>query len=288
MSTRLIETRLGLVEYADAGAGKPILYFHGTGVAGDDMVTVESRMVDDGFWLIIPNRPGYGETPLLPHDSAVGCAHVFAALLDSLDITRVSVMGSSGGAAFAVSFAVTHPERVESLVLLCPQLHRWDDKRWLPATSRWTMPFLKRPLLRRFLLGLYRIQLPRMSVRQFLKTQAAGRFSDVADDPQAEGLCKSSLAAMARGIRCPGFENDFVIFLNEDVIRGDGSLTVPTLVIHDELDPMAPVCHVEWFVSKVPHCKVVSLHSAGHLIWAGPAADNMHLARVQFLKKDHK
>jgi pimeloyl-ACP methyl ester carboxylesterase len=40
-------------------------------------------------------------------------------------------MGSSVGAAFAVSFAVKHPDRAKSLVLLCPQLHRWDHKRWL-------------------------------------------------------------------------------------------------------------------------------------------------------------
>ena len=64
MFTHVVETARGVVEYFDAGAGPPILYFHGTGVTGDVMLTVESPLVDAGFRLIVPNRPGYGRTPL--------------------------------------------------------------------------------------------------------------------------------------------------------------------------------------------------------------------------------
>jgi len=143
MVTKVVETRCGSVEYSDAGSGDPILYFHGTGVTGDVMVSIESHLVDDGFRLIAPNRPGYGRTPLSPHLSAHACADVAAALIDVLGIASVSVMGSSGGAAFAASFAANYPVRTASLVLLCPQVHRWDHKRWLPRTSRWTLPLLK-------------------------------------------------------------------------------------------------------------------------------------------------
>lgn len=285
MLTRVIETDCGPVEYSEAGAGDPVLYFHGTGVTGDAMVPVESPMIDDGFRLIIPNRPGYGKTPLSPHDSAADCANVTAALLDSLGVTDVSVMGSSGGAAFAASFAINHPNRAKALVLLCPQLHRWDHKRWLPATSRWTLPFLKHWLLRKLLLKLYRIQLPRMSVKQFLKMEAGDRYSDVVDDPASQSLCESTLAAMAHGVKYSGFENDFIIFTNEDIFGASCSIQTPTLVIHDALDPMASVDHVDWFASKVPHCQRVSVRTAGHLIWVGPEAVVMHQTRVRFLKE---
>src|SRR5262245_51969805 len=109
MLTRVIETGCGPVEYSEAGTGEPVLYFHGTGVTGDVMLTVERRMTEDGFRLVVPNRPGYGKTPLSPHRSAADCANVAAALLDSLGLRRVGVMGSSGGAAFALSFAINHP-----------------------------------------------------------------------------------------------------------------------------------------------------------------------------------
>src|SRR5262245_43622406 len=101
MLTKIALTRCGPVEYSEAGSGEAILYFHGTGVTGDVMVDIESPLVDHGFRLIVPNRPGYGRTPLSPHRSAAGCAAVAAALLDSLGIASAAVMGSSGGAAFA-------------------------------------------------------------------------------------------------------------------------------------------------------------------------------------------
>lgn len=283
--TKVVNTDRGPVEYSEAGAGEPILYFHGTGVTGDAMVAVESPLIDAGFRLIIPNRPGYGKTPLSTHRSANDCANVAAALLNTLGITNVTVMGSSGGAAFAVSFAIKHSDRAKSLVLLCPQLHRWNHTRWLPVTSRWTLSFLKRPLLRKVLLTLYRCQLPCMSVNQFLKTEAGARYSDVAADPATQGLCKTTLAAMARGTRYAGFENDFAVFTNEDIIGTHSSLRTPTLVIHDEQDPMAPVDHVDWFVSIVPSCERVSVHAAGHLIWVGPDAEVMHEIRVRFLRE---
>ncbi len=78
MITEVVETRCGPVEYSEAGAGDPVLYFHGTGVTGDVMLSVESPLIDDGFRLIAPNRPGYGRTPLSPHRSAAGCAGVAA------------------------------------------------------------------------------------------------------------------------------------------------------------------------------------------------------------------
>jgi pimeloyl-ACP methyl ester carboxylesterase len=283
--TKVIETRCGPVEYAEAGTGDPVLYFHGTGVTGDVMVTVESPLIDDGFRLIVPNRPGYGKTPLSPHRSADGCANVAAALLDALGLTSVGVMGSSGGATFAMSFAVNHPVRAKSLVLLCPQVHRWDHKRWLPATSRWTLPLLKRPFLRALLLKSYRILARRMTVAQFLKAEAGDRYPEVAGDPKSQTLCERTLAAMVEGTKHAGFENDFVVFVSEDVLGPGSSLQTPTLVVHDVKDPSAPVGHVEWFVSQCRNCERVSVHAAGHLIWVGPDADVMHQTRVRFLKE---
>jgi pimeloyl-ACP methyl ester carboxylesterase len=288
MLTKVVETACGPVEYSEAGTGDPVLYFHGTGVTGDVMLEVEESMIEAGFRLIVPNRPGYGRTTLSPHHSAAGCAKVAAALLDSLGIRHVSVMGSSGGAAFATSFAINYPGRTLSLVLLCPQLHRWDHKRWLPKTSRWTLPLLKHPFLRTLLLKLYRIQLRRMKVTELLKTEAGDRYPEIAGDPASEILGTLTLAAMVQGTKCEGFENDFIIFTNEEIIGTNGAMETPTLVIHDSKDPLAPVDHVDWFVSKFPKCEKFSVHAAGHLIWVGPDADVMHKARVLFINEHAK
>ena len=285
MLTKIVETDRGPVEYSDAGSGEPILYFHGSGVTGDVMVPVESRLIDDGFRLIVPNRPGYGKTPLSPANTAADCGNLVAALLDSIGIARISVMSSSGGAPFAVSFTRNHQARAKSLVLLCPQLHRWNHKRWLPRSGGWTLPFLKRTWPRKLLLRLYGIQLSRMSVEQFLQMEAGDRYFELANDSASLGLCKSTQIAMTGGIKCKGFENDLVVFTSEDVFDDRGSIGTPTLVIHDPSDPIAPADHVDWFASKVPHCQRVAVHAAGHLVWVGRDADLMHQTRVRFLKQ---
>ncbi len=288
MLTRIIETACGPVEYTTVGTGEPLLYFHGTGITGEVMAPIERPLSDDGFQLIFLNRPGYGQTPLASNRSAVDCARVATALLDALGLARVSVMGSSGGAAFAATFALRHPLRTKALVLLCPQLHRWDETRWLPMTSRWTLPLLKRNWLRRILLALYRLQLPRLSASQFLKHESGARYADVASDALAQELCAQTLAAMVNGTKHPGFENDFLIFTNEDIVRAEDSLNVPTLIIHDEADPLASIDHVRWFADRFPQCETVAVRAAGHLIWVGPEAGMMHKSRVRFLRENQK
>ena len=282
----VIHTERGPVEYAESGNGPPILYFHGTGITCHGMLPVEAPLAESGFRVIIPNRPGYGETPLGDHRTATACASVAASLLDALDVESACVMGSSGGAAFATSFAIHQSERTACLVLLCPQLHRWSDKTWLPDHSRWTLPFLRNRLLRKILLKLYAIQFPRMSADQFLKLESGSRYDGVHNDPVAQDLCRDSLTAMTHGLIHPGFENDFMVFTNEDIVSDGSRVGVSTLVLYDECDPIAPVAHVDWFASTLPDCKCVSLHTAGHLVWVGPDAGVMHESRVSFMM-DH-
>jgi pimeloyl-ACP methyl ester carboxylesterase len=210
---------------------------------------------------------------------------VAAALLDSLGLDRVSVMGSSGGAAFAAAFAIHCPALAKSLVLLCPQLHRWDHPRWLPRSSRWALPLLKRRFLRGLLLRLYRLQMGRITARQLLQMEAGDRYPEISRDPAAIALAEQTLAAMRTGTKFPGFENDLVIFTTEDILGANGAVETPTLIIHDVQDPMAPAEHVEWFATHCRNCRQVSIRAAGHLIWVGPEADQMHQARVQFLRE---
>ncbi len=127
-----------------------------------------------------------------------------------------------------------------------------------------------------------------MTVAQFLKTEAGGRYPEVSRDPSCRALGEKTLAAMADGVRCAGFENDFVVFTNEDVIGPDGSMHIPTLIIHDVMDPIAPEDHVAWLVAKCRQCKTVPVCAAGHLIWVGPGADDMHRARVRFLREPER
>ena len=286
----VIETCHGPVEYIEAGSGTPILYFHGTGITCDGMLPFEEPLVESGLRVIMFNRPGYGATPLADNTSAKACSTVACALMDALNLGSACVMGSSGGAAFATSFAVNHPDRTDSLVLMCPNLHRWSDKPWLPAHSqnRGTLPCLRNRWLRKLFLKLYSIQLRRFSVDQYLMMQAGSRYESVRNDPAVLKFCERCLEAMADGPAHSGFENDMIVFVTEDVIDDHTPIAPPVLIVHDREDPMAPVAHVDWFASFNPECDCVSLHTAGHLIWTGPDAKRMHDSRVRFITEHAK
>jgi pimeloyl-ACP methyl ester carboxylesterase len=115
--------------------------------------------------------------------------------------------------------------------------------------------------------------------------EAGERYAEVADDPALQSLADATLTAMRSGTDCPGFDNDFAVFSGEEIIGRADVLQPPTLVLHDALDPIAPVDHVDWFVSRFPQCEHVAVHAAGHLIWAGPDAALMHESRVRFLRE---
>ena len=43
MLERIVETERGPVEYCEAGAGDPVVYFHGTGVTGKSCCPLKRR-----------------------------------------------------------------------------------------------------------------------------------------------------------------------------------------------------------------------------------------------------
>jgi len=92
-----------------------------------------------------------------------------------------------------------------------------------------------------------------------------------------------ALDSMAECLRQPaGFDNDFRILLHEQSIR-PGAVSCPTLVIHDEFDPVAPIEHAEWAVASIPGVERCYVWAAGHMIWLGPEVEKMHRRRVEFL-----
>lgn len=284
-ATRIIETSRGPVEFSDSGEGIPILYFHGVGVGGELFLRVEQPLVEDGFRLLIPNRPGYYGTPISCGKTLVDCVDLAAELIEFLGIPDVAVMGSSGGGFFALAFAARHHGKTKCLVLACANTHHWDESRWLPKDSRWTLPLLRRPFLRRWLLRSYRLQMRFTRARTYLKRSSGRRFADVQTNESALELCRTSLSSMAECLRQPaGFDNDFRILLHEQAMQ-PGAVSCPTLVIHDELDPVAPVEHAEWAVANIPGAEHCNVRAAGHLIWVGRDADEMHRRRVEFLRR---
>ncbi|MFZ5783851.1 MAG: alpha/beta fold hydrolase [Pseudomonadota bacterium] len=113
-------TAAGPIEYADAGIGVPLLSVHGSGGGHDQGLATVSGLLGDGFRIIAPSRFGYLGTPLPADTSVAAQADAHAALLDALGVERAIVVGASAGARSALEFAIRHPGRLTSLILIVP------------------------------------------------------------------------------------------------------------------------------------------------------------------------
>ena len=111
--------KFGEIEYAVEGKGPPVLVVHGAGGGYDQGLLIGENYVGDGFRFIAPSRFGYVRSSIPQNGSPAAQADAYVALLDSLGIERVAVVGFSDGGASAPQFALRHPERCAASVLLC-------------------------------------------------------------------------------------------------------------------------------------------------------------------------
>jgi len=129
-----------------------------------------------------------------------------------------------------------------------------------------------------------RMQLRFAKPRGQLKQFSGQRYPDVQDDPAAIEFCRFILDSMRLCLRQPaGFSNDFAVMVGEDGIES-GSIQCPTLMVHDELDPIAAIENVHWAIERIPDARWLNVHVAGHYIWIGPDAERARAERLRFLQ----
>ena len=116
----LAVTRVGPVEYADRGAGPPLLAIHGAGGGFDQGLASAIDLVGNDFRIIAPSRFGYLRTSVPADVSPAAQADAHAALLEAIGIERAVVAGFSAGARSAAELAIRHPSRVAALLLVVP------------------------------------------------------------------------------------------------------------------------------------------------------------------------
>ena len=116
--SQMIETKVGRIEYGDAGHGEPVLLIHGAGGGYDQGLLLGGLFLGEGFRFIAPSRFGYLKSPV-PEDSSLEAqADAFACLLDALEIDRVTVVAFSAGGPPGLTFARRYPERTAALVMI--------------------------------------------------------------------------------------------------------------------------------------------------------------------------
>ncbi|MDF2187086.1 alpha/beta hydrolase [Paraflavitalea sp. CAU 1676] len=104
------------------GNGKTVLLLHGKNFNGAYWRTTAQALADKGFRVIIPDQIGFGKS-----SKPTGIQYTFQllgrntkAILDTLGITKVSVLGHSMGGMLATRFTLMYPDMVEKFILENP------------------------------------------------------------------------------------------------------------------------------------------------------------------------
>ena len=121
---------------ASKANGRTVLLLHGKNFNGDYWGRTARELSEAGFRVVVPDQIGFGKStkPDRYQFSFQQLSQNTAALLDSLQIDRVEVVGHSMGGMLATRFALMHPTRVTRLVLVNP-IGLEDWKTVLPYRS---------------------------------------------------------------------------------------------------------------------------------------------------------
>ena len=278
MKSQIARTSQGPIEYTLLGSGPVVLVCHGTS-SNCFSTDLAEPLMEAGFSVLTPSRPGYGRTPLDAGKTAGQAAQALVALLDNLQVRTCSVVAISGGGPTGVALASGFPQRVKRLVLAAA-VTRPEDRPNEPAYKNQAAFYGPMHAVMWGMLGLMSRLTPRGMARQTLAI-----FST--HDPDA-GLSKLSSKDIDKLCRFyqgrssrRGALNDAAHTVGSDVLA---TVHQPTLVIHSREDNSVPFGHAEWSLEHVPQAELCEAGITGHFFWIDPDFQGISQRLVAFLQ----
>jgi pimeloyl-ACP methyl ester carboxylesterase len=110
----------GSTQVIEAGDGPPILFVHG-GLGEAFQWAPLFPLLAPGYRVIAVDRPGHGLADRFDYRGVSLRAHAcefLRGMLDALNLPAAPIVGTSMGGLWAMSFALAHPDRVSSLILV--------------------------------------------------------------------------------------------------------------------------------------------------------------------------
>lgn len=113
------------IHYHEQGTGPAVVYVHGSGPGASGWSNFKGNypfLAERGYRTLVPDTLGYGYSSK-PTDrdyelSMLADCHV--RFLDSVGVQKATLVGNSHGGALSIQIALTHPDRVEKLILMAP------------------------------------------------------------------------------------------------------------------------------------------------------------------------
>jgi pimeloyl-ACP methyl ester carboxylesterase len=287
-SPELLDTAHGPIEVARRGAGPPVLLVHGSPGGSDSSLAMGRFLVDAGFELIAPSRPGYLTTPLEGRESIDAQADLLAALLDALGHERAGVVTWSGGGPSGYRLAVRHPERVSALVAFAAVSHDWhvdedDLESELMMKTRpgnWALRFLAD-------------HAPKSAIAATLKAEGDLTKQElkalvdevVGDDAQRDVVLTMVHVVGDYGHRRVGMDNDFAQFAGIETLELE-RIGAPTLIVNGDADTDVVPEYSDHAAATIPGAQRLVMARGTHLcLFAHPDATTAQARVVEHLRQ---
>ncbi|MEM8534129.1 MAG: alpha/beta hydrolase [Chloroflexota bacterium] len=268
----IAKTIKGPVEYRLEGNGSTVVVLNGGHCSRDSRFSHE-RLVEHGFSVLTPSRPGYDATPPELGRTAQDAAEALAALLDTLHIPVADVIGISAAGPTALTFARRHPDKIRKLILEAAMATPWDEG----LTKRARLLFGR---FERATWGMTKLMLklvPKPTVRMMMQELT---ILDI--DQVLQRMSQEDMRFIHRMIETSqsgtGFMNDI-----EHVVDNLEEITTPTLVMYSPNDKSVLPKNAMRIAAEVATAELYEVPSDTHLIWIGPSANDVWQKRLSFL-----
>jgi pimeloyl-ACP methyl ester carboxylesterase len=273
MSKNIAQTAKGPIEYRLEGNGPTIVVLNGGHCSRETRLTHE-KLVEYGFSVLTPSRPGYDETPSEVGKTAQAAADALAALLDTLQIKIVDVIGISAAGPTALAFVQRYPSRVRKLVLESAVTTDWEEH--IKRRSRvgfgrlakvtWAILHIMLKLFPVMIIKVLMHDLTVLDANMVIKRMSADDLAFV------KHMLQTSQASK-------GFLNDI-----EHRVENLATITQPVLVMYSPHDATVSPKNARRVEREIATCELYEVPSDTHLIWIGYSAKDVWQKRLSFLQ----
>lgn len=254
LSSQVIETECGPIEYTTFGEGYPVQVIHGIFGGFDQGLVLARGQLGEGYRAIVPSRFGYLDTPLPKDASPAEQADAYACLLDTLGIEQAAIMGVSAGGTSAIQFALRHPDRCSALLLVSSNA---------PGETEVGLP--PRPVANLLFRSDFIFWLLTTYFRPSMHS-----IMGVPEDLELTPKLEEDMAEVIETLlpvkeRANGAIFDMYVS-NPDINRGYPleEISLPTLIIHAKDDPLASYENARSMAEQIPGAELVTIESGGH------------------------
>lgn len=247
-----------MIQYREFGSGRPLIFLHGGWGYGVYPFDAQIAALQKEFWILIPDRSGYGRSSRveseMPLDFHRRAAAETIAFMDALGIGRAALWGHSDGSVIGAMLGMDSPERCECVILEAFHLLRRK-----PGSRSFFERFSAHP--------------------EDLGEETRKMLAADHGETDWERVPRRNCGAWIRIA-------DSVKRADEDLYEGRlGQLSVPTLFLHGSLDPRTEPGEMDRVRLEVPQARMHFVANGKHSPHSeGEAAEECNGVAAAFLR----